>query len=144
MYRIEIDVPEIRNTDGHRLLEIVQQLVAVATHLGAGGAAAAQYYGRVASIGIWGGHLTHLHLLRIPIVAIQEAHNQAVHPTQCGYNGNRKQTMHHSESTQKRREDQAEAAKAHHGEHEKNTLLRRYHLTCAGGEHSNGSRVGKL
>lgn len=97
--RIEIDVPQIGNADSDLLLKILQQFVAVATHLGAGGTTAAmQYNGRIAPISIGRRHLDHLHLLRIPVVAVKEAHYQSIHPAQCGDNCYGQQTMHHGQS----------------------------------------------
>lgn len=97
--RIEINVPQIGNADSDRLLKVLQQFVAVAAHLGAGGAAAMQYNGRIAPISVGRRHLDHLQLFRIPIVAIEEAHNQPIHPAQCGNNCNGQKTMHHGQST---------------------------------------------
>lgn len=100
MDRTEINMPQIGNANSHRLLKIAEQLVAVAAHIGAGGAAASQDDSRIAAIGVRRGHLTHLLLLRIPIVAIEQTHNEPVQPAECGNYRDGQQAMHHGQRAQ--------------------------------------------
>jgi len=112
---MEVDVPNVGYTDCHIPLKVAQQFVAIGTAIWAVGAAAAQYDGRLPTISVGRGHLAHLWLLRVPIVAIEATQGQSIDPTNSSQNGDWNQVMDDSEAAQQRAEYQAHATEWDHG-----------------------------